>query len=379
MPCVSVGVAIHLQARHWAIADNILHSPYMRFLFALALCSISIISLYGQAGRTHNFRPWGDSLAALYATTNSATNFYERLDVTLNNFMLVDNKIAVRAIAELEEKYQIGVDSALQLFFDSTVKSFVRNHWWDELPGLVEKYKTFFDLYTQQMCPCMTEQATKSRNGVPSDEGTKECVRLSSANLQYRNASTRLLTPLEASEQQKILYGCSLYLFENCPAVYGFMTKSIAGVTLTEYRFQEKNRMDNIPDSLSVLLTHDRQSLSLMFPDYANYTADLRIFQQIKKISDIQTFRKEKMIGGGQFSQTNYLYTVFKDKVILEAELVYVLSRRSSTARILSFQITPVAKLENAKNISAEIHKMLDEMPEPPPPPIGELRPIRKN
>src|SRR5687768_15147268 len=104
-------------------------------------CSISILQ-----AQSYNLdsKKLTDQYVATYKKTNPNENFFVRMSSAANNLFLVDNVPIYEAIEGLQKKYQLSIDTAVNIIFDTIVQSFARDHLWDDHHGEQEKYLAFF-------------------------------------------------------------------------------------------------------------------------------------------------------------------------------------------------------------------------------------------
>lgn len=313
---------------------------------------------------------------AYYHQFNANENFFNRLQRASMYVFNIENNVFYEEVGlRKRQNKTYSVESIAGSIFDSVVLWFTSNHLWEHAPYALSKYKSFLILYNDRLCPCMTAKL-KTVDYELNESDLANCVSSINTDTAYVNTLRREMQTSSMAESKFISQLSSMYVFQNCPALYEYFVDLPRDAVTASARFRNNWYLRVVDKKISDLyISKSFAKLQDIFPGYKDHVQHINSVKGIFDKKEFYTLYDERTVSPGKTEVTKTFYGRVNKKTEVYGQVVYLADEESINPILLSFQFVTPDKIKNLKSIL----KKIEEQESIVPPEVKELQDVKIN
>lgn len=307
---------------------------------------------------------------AYYYQFNENENFFNRLyRASMYVFNLENNVFYGEVSLRKKQNKTHNIDSIAGNIFDSVVSWFTNNHLWDHAPYAPAKFRTYFTIYNDMLCPCVSDKLAIPGYKL-NETDVANCINSLNTDTAYTNRVRREMHSPPMSELKFMSQLAGAYIFQHCPALYKFFVDIPRNEIIASTYIRNNLYLREVDKKVSDLyISKSFARLEDIFPGYKNYTSDINSLKGILDKKEFYTLYDQKSISAGKTQVTKTYYSYINKKTEVYGQSIYIIDEESIDPTLLSLQFIATGKIKNLKLIL----KKIEEQESLAPPEVKEL------
>ena len=209
-------------------------------------------------------------------------NYFVVLNNTVKSSFSVENPFFKTALTDIENTFKINEEEALDSLFKKSFRYLRKNSIWISSPGILENEKDFFQVYNNQICPCLTSNVKENDRLDKMIEAQKSCfakILFDSSFIKEIKAKGGNKTLNDISKLQSYF---AMFFYENCDILNYKFNETLNNIAYEQYLNEvSKNKIEDVENLIKNYNANRFDSVEIFFPNYTKFK------KQFEKISQL--------------------------------------------------------------------------------------------